>query len=226
MKKLIYLLTLSLFVCLSCSKDEPIEIVNQDEMSALEFERVPFMIQAENAKLNDNSLRKSENNGNGVYIVPFYSDDGRWYAEFPIYDQDQNLTHAIIIDFPPNGEDRALVFSETEMMVNFTSHGPRILIYEFGVGYTYYNYCYEDNRDGIYKGRGKTEYIPVDRDGDGNIDFYYWGPYAGTTADKNYIFHFKSTLTSTSAECGDSTIDFSYTYQSANGKLRITSSLN
>ena len=223
------IVALCMFGC-SASDDE-LQVENEvaNEMSTFDFDRVPFMLQGENGISNKTSS-KSDNNGNGVYIVPFYSDSGRWYAEFPIYDQDQNLTHVLVVDFPPNGEDRALVFSETEMMVNFTSHGPRMFLFELGVGVTYANWC--EDRDGIYKARAKTEYIPVDQNNDGKVDFYWWGPYTNppTEMDKNFIFHIKSTLYPTFGHpcLTDLTesIDFSYTYQSANGKIRQTSSIH
>ena len=157
--------------------------------------------------------------------IPFYSDDGFWYAEFPVYDQDQNLTHVIIIDFPPNGEDRALVFSETQMMVNFTSHDPQMYLVDLGTGQAYSNWC-EVDRSGLYKGRGNTEYaIKPD-----NPNVYWWGPNAPVTGDDNYIFHMKATLYRNFANhfCATDlteSVDFSYTYQGQNGKIRQTSSI-
>jgi len=232
-KLALFITALFIFGCTSSDDDFDSESSSANETSQLEYERVPFMVQSENAKLNDNSLRKSENknNGNGVYIVPFYSDNPGWFAEFPIEDQDGKLTHVLVIDFPLNGEDRALVFSETEMMVNFNSQGPVMYIYELGVGVTYHSYC--KVRDGFYKGRIKTTYIGRDyyEPFDGVIDNYWWGPGTKdepvpTVTDKNGRFHVKATLSSTSGSCGDSTIDFSYTYQIANGKITQTSSLH
>jgi len=113
------------------------------------------MLQLENAKLNENGISskpssKSENNENGVKLVAFYSDDGIWGANFPIYDKDdkddkEKVTHWVNIVFPQNGEDRALVFNETEMMVNFTSHDPRIRIWDTEKRvWIYSNWCEAD----------------------------------------------------------------------------------
>ena len=190
-----------------------------NEIPAHDLERVFDII--ENTKLNDNAFGKSDNNGNGVYIVPFYSDDGRWRAFFPITD-----TRYMVLEFPQNGEDRALVFSETEMMVNFTSHDPRLYIVDLvEEAIIYDNWCDPDS-SGLYKARIITTYIPVDRDGDGVIDFYWWGPNApGTVMDKNGIFHVKATLTAGPCNVDGEPVAFSYTIQAKNGRQVITTTM-
>ena len=237
MRKIVFVMSIVALCMFGCSaSDDELQIENEvaNEMSALDFERVHDMIQLENAKLSSKSTSKSKNNGNGVYSVPFYSNNlGRniWYAFLPIQDENQNLTHWLVIDFPQNGDDRAIVFSETEMMVNYTSHGPRMYIFEPGVGVVYSNWC-DENKKGIYTIRGRTTYIPVDQDSDGVVDYYWWGPNApGTVTDKNFLIHVKSALTDTfpfSQEgCIDPTesVDFSYNYQAQNGKIKLSSTI-
>jgi len=230
----LFITTLFIFGCTSSDDNFDSESLSANEMSAPDYQKIYDMGYLGNAKLNDDNLFKGGNNGNGVISVAFYSNAGLWWAEFPIYNKGGDLTHLLIVDFPQNGEDRALVFSETEMMVNFNSHGPRMFLVELGVGITHSNHCDED-RNGIYKGRVKTTYNGYDlsEPSDGIIDLYHWGPNAeGTVMDKNFIFHIKSTLTDAHSFnpnfCPDPTesIEFSYTFQSANGKIRQTSSLH
>ncbi len=230
----LFITALFIFGCTSSDDGFDSESSSVNEMSAPDYQKIYDMRYLGNAKLNDDNLFKGVNNGNGAISVAFYSNTGLWWAVFPIFDKDGNQTHDLWVDFPQNGEDRALVFSETEMMVNFNSHGPRMFLVEFGVGITHSNHCDED-RNGTYKGRVKTTYNGYDlsEPSDGIIDLYHWGPNAlGTVMDKNFIFHIKSTLTDAHSFdpdlCPDPTesIEFSYTFQSANGKIRQTSSLH
>ena len=238
--KILTLTVLALLLMASCQSENDdgfdSKSASANEMSAPDYQKIYDMRYLGNAKLNDDNLFKGDNNGNGAISVAFYSESGTglWFAEFPIFDKGGNQTHVLVVDFPQNGEDRALVFSETEMMVNFNSHGPRMFLVEFGVGITHSNHCDED-RNGIYKAKVKTTYNGYDlsEPSDGVIDLYHWGPFArGTVMDKNFIFHIKSTLTDAHSfdpnECPDPTesIEFSYTLQSANGKIRQTSSIH
>jgi len=219
----LFITALFIFGCTSSDEEAEMHSVKQNEITEMEYskmiDRINDIYNSDNRALN-----KSGNNGKGVKHVAFYSDDGIWSADFPIFDKDGNLTHIVHINLPQNGEDRALVFNETDMMVNFTSHDPRMYIYEFGKGVIYDNWC-EADRSGLFKGRGKTEYVAVDRDGDGVTDFYWWGPYAPVDGDKNYIFHIKATLTAEPCNVNGDPVAFSYTYQGQNGNVRITSSI-
>lgn len=224
----LFITALFIFGCTSSDDDLPSENSSTIKQTEPVFMKFHDLIQQETAKLNDNGLFKSENNGNGVKMAAFYSnDDVNWFADFPIYDKDGNLTQLLTIRFPQNGEDRALVFDDTHMMVNFNSHDPRMIIWDPSTGaVTYSNYC-EENVSGFYKGRGKTEYwIP-----EWEPNIYFWGPYAGTEGDDNYIFNIKSTLYPASGYiydnwCSDSpisgSVDISYTYQGQNGEIRQT----
>ena len=220
--KFLTLIVLTLLLMVSCQSESDdgmdSESTFANEIPSHNIER--FMEIIGNTKSNDNALNKSENNGNGVYIVPFYSDDGRWRAFFPI----EGLKY-MVLEFPQNGEDRALVFSETEMMVNFTSHDPQMYLYEFSTGQLYSNWC-EPDASGLFKGRGKTGYVRPDW----APNAYFWGPFAPVEADDNYIFHIKATLhpTFVSHPCAtvlDESIDFSYTLNGQNGKVKQTSSI-
>ena len=224
MKIKLYRLTLfitALFIlgCTSSDEEPEMQSVKQNEISEFEYskmiDRINDMYNSDNRTLN-----KSGNNGKGVEHVAFYSDGGIWAADFPILDEDGIMTHIVHILFPQNGEDRALVFNETEMMVNFTSHDPRLFIDEFGVGIIYDNWC-EAETSGLYKGRGKTEYASKP----GNPDVYWWGPFAPVEGSDNYIFHIKATLTAGPCNVNGEPVAFSYTYQGQNGKIRQTSTI-
>jgi hypothetical protein len=222
-KKFLTLTVLTLLLMVSCQSESDDGMDSKstfaNEIPSHDIER--FMEIIGNTKSNDNALNKSGNNGNGVHIVPFYSDDGRWWAFFPITD-----TRYMVLDFPQNGEDRALVFSETEMMVNFTSHDPRLYIIDFATGEILHDNWCDPDRSGLYKARIITTYIPVDRDGDGVIDFYWWGPNApGTVMDKNGIFHVKATLTAGPCNVDGEPVAFSYTIQAKNGRQVITTTM-
>ena len=237
--KFLTLTVLTLLIIASCQSENDdgfdSKSTSANEMSAPDYQKIYDMGYLGNAKLNDDNLFKRGNNGNGVKSVAFYSNAGLWWAEFPIYDKGGALTHLLIADFPQNGEDRALVFSEDQMMANFNSRGPRMFLVELGVGITHSNHCVED-RNGFYKAKAKTTYNGYDLSdpSDGIIDLYHWGPNAeGTVIDKNFIFHIKSTLTDAHSwdpfiGCPDPTesIEFSYTLQSSNGKIRQTSSIH
>jgi len=229
--KFLLLTVLALLLMVSCQSESDDGLGSQS-LSTIEHP-VPFsmkfhdLIQQETAKLNDNALFKSENNGNGVKFVAFYSDDDWWFADFPIYDKDGNLTQWLTILFPQDGVDRALVFNETDMMVNFTSHDPRMIIWDPDSGDVLYsNFCKED-RSGLYKGRGKTGYI--------NPEWapkaYFWGPWAPVEGSDNYIFNIKATIYPASGKiltswCSDSpiseSVDIHYTLNGQNGKMKQT----
>lgn len=104
-------------------------------------------------------MLKSENNGNGVYIVPFYSNNligSIWFTELSIYDKNQNLTQVFLIDFHKMVKIEPSCLVNLKMMVNFISDDPRMFIYDIGAGkITYSNWC-DDHRSGLYKGRAST----------------------------------------------------------------------
>lgn len=197
-KKYTLLLFATILILSACtSSEDEIEMqgihkneLDQDELDQDELERVPFMWQALNSNLNDTNLFKSENNEKGVKIVAFYSNAGNWYGDFPIYDENGILIQFLTILFPQNGVDRALVFNETDMMVNFTSHDPKMFIWNVSTGLVVYSNWCEDDRNGLYKGRGKTGYINPEW----APEAYFWGPFAPVEGDDNYNFMIKGTL--------------------------------
>lgn len=226
------LLALLIFGCSPSENEAELQSEFVDEMSSFDL-KVYDMIQAESAKTNSGSSAKNESSKlvnedeNRVYIAPMYSNDIRpgitWFAY--LYVPETSLL--MRIDFPKNGDDRVIVFSENEMMVNFTSQGPRILLFDLENGgrVKYGNWCME-NQTGLYTMRGNSTYNAIDQDNDGTIDLYHWGPNAeGTEIDKNFLIHVKSTLTSN--RCADPTgnVEFSYILQSQNGRLRETATI-
>jgi hypothetical protein len=222
------LLTLIIFGCTPSNDELQLETGFDNEMSQIDYEEIYDMIQIENAELNATSLEKGVNgkssNGKGVYFVPIYSDDiFNWVIIWAV----PETSLIMFIDFPKDGDDRAIVFSEDEMMANFTIQGPRLALRdtENWPSIKYANYC-EENKTGLFKLRARTTYNAVDRDNDGTIDFYHWGPGApDTELDKNFLMHVKSTLTNA---CNDPTeiVDFSLTLQLQNGRLRETATID
>lgn len=225
----LFITALFIFGCTSSDDDFDSETTFANENRSNEINI--FMEIIENAKSNDNALNKREYNGNGVYIVPFYSDSpegSEWFAFFPMSESETESVY-MILEFPRNGEDRALVFSETEMMANFTSHDPRLFIIDFATGEILYDNWCDPDRSGLYKGRMKTTYVGRDLYApfDGVIDNYWWGPDngSGTTQDKNGIFHVKATLTAGPCNVDGEPIAFSYTLQVKNGRLAINTTM-
>lgn len=229
LKLILFVGILFIFGCTSSDDGIDSETTFANENRSYEIEI--FMEIIENAKSNDNALKKSGNNGNGVYIVPFYSDSpegDEWFAFFPMSESETESVY-MILEFPRNGEDRALVFSETEMMANFTSHDPRLFIIDFATGEILYDNWCDPDRSGLYKGRIKTTYVGRDLYApfDGVIDNYWWGPDNGsnTTQDKNGIFHVKATLTAGPCNVDGEPVAFSYTLQIKNGRLAINTTM-
>lgn len=232
MKSLItILLVLLIFGCSPSDNVTELQI-EFDDMSTFDYDRISDMIRIENTKLNNVTAKTGGNskiiseNRNGVYFVPIYSNDIRphvsWFMVWPVPD----TSFMMWATLPKDGEDRAIVFSENEMMVNLTTQGPPVALRDLANGnrIKYANWC-EENKTGLLKVRGKTTYNAIDQDNDGTIDLYHWGPNAqGTVLDKNFIMHVKSALTN---KCTDPTemVDLNLILQVQNGRLRETATI-
>jgi hypothetical protein len=185
MKKLIYLLTLSLFVCMSCST-EGTEIMEQDDLSKYKEVNDFFKAQQSNPA---NELHRGGNNGNGVYFVPFISEAiEEWTLAWLV----PNTSLVMYLEYPQNGEDRLLIFSGEEMMLNWTSQEPRLFMVDLNDGIVKYSNWCDENKTGFYHINGKSTWYPVDLDGDGETDIYGWNE---TTTGKNFNWRVKTTLT-------------------------------
>ena len=231
----LFITALFIFGCTSTDDELEMQSVNQHEISKTEYSKIvdhfDDIYYSINNAPNNSALYKSENNGNGVYIVPFYSDspeDRKWAAFFPMSESATESVY-MLLEFPRNGEDKALVFSETEMMANFTSHDPRLFIIDFATEEILYDNWCDPDRSGLYKGRIKTTYVGRDLYApfDGAIDNYWWGPDndSGTELDKNGLFHVKATLTAGPCNVDGEPVAFSYTLQVKNGRLAINTTM-
>lgn len=226
------LLALLIFGCSPSENETKLQNKTQNEITDIEFKKVIETIRLENTKLNstasnkgDNSKASNEADNRGVYFVPIYSNDVRpgvrWYIPWPI----PNTNLDMIVFFPQNGDDRALVFSENEFMANYNIQGPTVYIWDNDINaIKYSNFC-DDNKTGIYSMRWKAEYLAIDQDRDGVNDIYLWGqPWQST--NKNGRMHVKTTLTNThsfSGNCPTPTeeVDFSFVLQTHNGTPRV-----
>lgn len=233
MKKLFYLFLVPFFVFVSCSDDEqfesPDQSKSQDVITANEFNNMIDAINLADSNLNSKTSTKDKNE-NGVYLVPIYSNDVRPWATWYIPWDIPNSTLTVFVDFPQNGDDRALVFSENEFMANYTIQGPTVLVMDRATGNVMYsNYC-DDSKSGVYSMRAKAEYLAIDQDGDGVTDIYLWGQ-PWQTVDKNFRMFVKTTLTdahSFSGDCPNSTkeVDFSFTLQIQSGRPKVEAILD
>lgn len=185
MKKLIYLLTLCLLVCMSCSKEET-EIIGQEDLSKYE-EIITFFKERHDNPTNE--FNRGGNNSNGVYFVPFISGaiEGAT-IEFII----PNTSLLAILEYPQNGEDRFMIFSEEEMMINWSSQEPRLFMVDLNDGIVKYSNWCDDNKTGFFHMNGKSTWFPIDIDGDGETDIYGWDE---NTLGKNFNWRVKTTLT-------------------------------
>lgn len=226
---ILFVSILILSTCASSDNDFPSESLSKIKQPAPFTMKFHDLIQQVTIKLNENALFKNENNGNGVKIVAFYSDDGFWLADFPIYNKRGETTQILTIAFPQDGVDKALVFSETDMMVHFTSHDPRLYIWDTETSAVVYSNWCEEDRSGLYNGRGKTGYVNPNWE----QKAFFWGPFAPLEGDDNYIFNIKATLYPVSGKIYEpgvvckysplsESVAISYTFQGQNGKIRQT----
>jgi len=200
MKKLTtyLMLPMLLFVCMSCSKDEPIETVNQDEF--LKYKDITEFILNQNAN-SANDLKRGDNNGNGVFFVSAFSDafpGTTWAFGIP------GTNSVVYIDDPSDGRDRAIVMSDTEMMLNWNIQDPRLFVVDFNDGLVKYSNWCDENKKGLYQIRGKVGYTPYDLDGDGEYDIYAYN-FNPANNDKNGVLHIK-------AEMNDSQVSDPFIY--------------
>jgi hypothetical protein len=203
MKKLIYLLILSLLVCMSCSQEET-EIMSQEDLSKYEGIIEFFKDQQGNPT---NEFNRGGNKGNGVYFVPFISGA---IEEFTLSFIIPNTNLLAILEYPQNGEDRLLIFSGEEMMINWTSQEPRLFIVDLNNGIVKYSNWCDENKTGFFHMNGKSTWYPFDIDGDGETDIYGWNE---ATLGKNFNIRIKTTLT-------DSQLSYNWEYP-VQGDCRI-----
>jgi hypothetical protein len=224
MKKLIYLLTLSLLVCMSCSTEET-EIMDQEDLS--KFKEVNDFFKAQQAN-SANELHRGGNNGNGVYFVPFISDAfEEWTLAWPV----PNTSLVMYLEYPQNGEDRLLIYSGEEMMLNWTSQEPRVFMVDLNDGIVKYSNWCDENKTGFFHINGKSTWYPIDLDGDGETDIYGWN--LGTLG-KNFNMKVKTTVTDSQitdtwiypvqGDCRTATEELEFTYKSnvSNGAFTET----
>jgi len=192
MKNLIkYLMALSLlFVCMSCSKEEPIEGITQDEIVRTDMSK--FLNYLKEIHTSDSSVQKrgGENNRNEPYFVSVYSDyfdDYMIYAAFWI----PGTSMSIYSLYPTDGEDRALVNGEW-IMESWNLSGPRTFIVDFNDGLIKYSNWCDDVQEGRGLQRARGKLIELDFDGDGLTDVWRLDPY---DEESDFTGFIKTTLT-------------------------------
>lgn len=226
-----------LFIYMSCnvdeqidSNDEQIESVNQDDMP--NYKQIAQYIIGVEDQTSSKSLNKENNNGNGVYFVPFISNDKtNWTLAWLV----PNTSLVMYVEYPQNGNDRLLIFSGEEMMVNWSTQEPRLFMVDLADGIVKYSNWCDENKLGFYHFNGKSTWYPIDINGDGETDIYGWN---ASTLDKNFNIVLKTTLTDSQisdtwiypvqGECRSATenVEFNYHSQSRNGAFTETATFN
>jgi len=182
MKNQVILLTLSfivlfIFGCSTFDEEPQIQSVQQNENLNIQYSKlIDYLKKLDNSDKGPQN-RIGENHGKGVYFVPYSSNltdrGGTWIAVVAL---GNNML--MVSDYPKNGEDRALLFPDDGIMINFTVHNPKLFILHFpdgpGSGYVKYSNRCEENATGLYRERLRSGgFIPLDFDGDGEIDVYF-----------------------------------------------------
>lgn len=227
LKLALFLVILFTLGCTSSDDEPQIQGLDQNNNSPMEFSKIMDYI-----KNNDNSdngaLNKGENNGNGVYFVPFISGA---FTEWTLTWDVPNTNLVMLLEYPQDGNDRLLIFSGEEMMINWTSQEPRIFITDYADGKVKYSNWCDENKTGFYHINGKSTWSPVDIDGDGKTDIYAWNL---STLGKNFNMKVKTTLTDSQisdtwvwpvqGECREATEKVEFTYKGSLSNGRFTES--
>ena len=223
MKKLIYLLAFSLFVCLSCSKDEPIENVEQsilqEDISVIENSTFFDFIMTSNNSDNNVTYKNSEDKRTKPYwsaeYSNFFNEQGRITARFRIPDTDL----LIIYDYPINGEDRIHINGEYGH-ITWNIKEPKVFAVDLSTGLVIYSNWCEENRTGFFQETFSGKVFEQDLSGDGEIDV--WQLRACHEGSKVNV-HIKTTLTDSQisrpwewpnqGECKETTTEIDFDFQ-------------
>lgn len=218
MKKLIKYIMVMALLFIGCQKDD-IGSANQEELTGIDFKEITEFILDQQGNLNSKGL----NNGNGIYFVPFISNATE---NWTLVQQVPNTSLLSFLEYPQEGEDRLIIFSGDEMMVNWTTQEPRLFMTDLNDGIVKYSNWCDENKTGFYHINGKSTWFPVDLNGDGETDIYGWDT---TTLDKNFNMKVKTTLTDSQisdtwvfpvqGDCRAATeeVEFSYQAKLSNG---------
>ncbi|MGB5420105.1 hypothetical protein [Algibacter sp.] len=203
-KQTIYLMLLAvLFVAVSCSKDEPIESVEQtilpDEIlkseviNAYAFNKINAFDFIKSQPLNSTLNKKSGDKDAKPFWTSVYSNffNEQGYVTSQIFIEGTPLL--MIWDYPINGEDRIHVMGDYGKHV-WNIKQPKVFIVDFstGVGLVKYSNWCEENRTGFFKQSISGLIDKIDLDGDGEIDIW---PIDSFHPESNGFGHIKTTLT-------------------------------
>lgn len=201
-KQLKYSMLLAvLFVAVSCSKDAPIESVEQtilpdeilksEAINAYDFNKINAYDFNKSQSLNSTLNKKGGNQDAKPYWNCVYSNytsvQGDIVAQIPIIGTDLLM----IWDYPINCEDRIHIKGDYGKYV-WNIKQPRVFIVDLSTGLVKYSNWCEDNRSGFFKETlsGLVQFL--DWSEDGEIDVYRISPWR---PESNGLGHIKTTLT-------------------------------
>ena len=195
MKDLFRLSFLVLFVFQSCESEqlETFDKIEQDPYSLqLSPEVVDYIINVHKSQGDRSNLKNAGNSDNKPFFVSQYSD---FFGDYMVFAPGMipNTNLLVLINYPTNGEDRALINGEW-IMANWGGQGPTVLLVDLSDDIpklVYSNWC-EDDKSGYFHLRSRAKLVEWDLDGDGMTDVWRWTNFDEET---KWNFNGKTTLT-------------------------------
>jgi len=190
MKNKVLVMSIVALCMFGCSEsDDKLQSESEVANEVPDFKLINEFVKGKVDQMSSKGSSKDDNNGNGVYFVPFISNAfPHEMLAWPVPD----TSLVMYLEYPQDGNDRLLIFSGEEMMINWTSQEPRLFIVDLADGIVKYSNWCDENKTGFYHINGKSTWFPVDIDGDGETDIYGWNL---NTLDKNFNLKLKTTLT-------------------------------
>jgi len=184
------MLLMLLFVALSCSKDQPIELVEQtllkDDVPKFKPINNYDFSEVYKPKSNDLSNKKERNFWTNVWSN-FYT-QGDIIGVIPILGTDLYF----VWEYPLEGQQDRIQIKGDYGHYKWNTKQPKVFIFNNSTGLvTYSNWC-EENRTGFFKENLKGLVIESDEDEDGQTDIWRISPFH---PESNGIGHIKTTLT-------------------------------
>ncbi|WP_297690692.1 hypothetical protein [uncultured Eudoraea sp.] len=187
--KYLMLLTL-LFVALSCSKDQPIELVEQtilqDDVPKFKAINNYDFSKLYKPRSNDLTNKKERNFWTNVWSNFFTQGDIIGVISI------RGTDMAMVWEYPLEGQQDRIKIKGNYGHYNWNTKQPKVFIFDIITGLVIYsNFC-EENKTGFFKENLKGLVDEYDGDGDGQTDTWRINPFH---PESNGIGHIKTTLT-------------------------------
>ena len=136
MKNKVLVMSIMALCMFGCSEsDDKLQSESEFANEMSNSKLIAKYIKGEEDQMSGKELSNGDNNGNGVYFVPFISNAREyWTLAWPV----PNTSLVMYVEYPQDGNDRLLMFSGEEMMINWTSQEPRLFIVDLADGIVKY----------------------------------------------------------------------------------------